>query len=92
MLMDDEVAFIHFCYLNHSGDFNSDGSPNSSDKQVINSYMQPFVFIIDEWNCVLRDKNNNDDVQKIYLDFLCNLFKGQSYVALAYHCSLYFYL
>lgn len=45
---------------------------------------QPFVFIIDEWDCVLRDKKNNAEDQKKYLDFLCNLFKGQSYVALAY--------
>lgn len=45
---------------------------------------QPFVFIIDEWDCILRDKKNGEESQKEYLDFLCNLFKGQGYVALAY--------
>ncbi len=53
-------------------------------EQISDYTSQMFVFIIDEWDCVLRDKKNNADAQKIYLDFLCNLFKGQSYVALAY--------
>lgn len=44
----------------------------------------PFVFIIDEWDCVLRNDEINFEDQKIYLNFLCDLFKGQSYVALAY--------
>ncbi len=53
-------------------------------EEVFDSYQQPFVFIIDEWDCVLRDKKNSGEEQKIYLNFLCDLFKGQSYVALAY--------
>lgn len=40
VVVDDEIAFIHFYYLNHSGDFNSDGTPNSPDKQVINSTLK----------------------------------------------------
>lgn len=40
VVVDDEVAFIHFYYLNRSGDFNSDGTPNSPDKQVINSTLK----------------------------------------------------
>ena len=53
-------------------------------EEVFDSYQQPFVFIIDEWDCVLRDKKNSGEEQKIYLNFLCDLFKGQSCVALAY--------
>lgn len=53
-------------------------------EEVFDSNQQPFVFIIDEWDCVLRDKKNSSDDQKTYLNFLCDLFKGQSYVALAY--------
>lgn len=53
-------------------------------EEVFDSYQQPFVFIIDEWDCVLRDKKNSGEEQKTYLNFLCDLFKGQSYVALAY--------
>lgn len=51
---------------------------------VFSSTDIPFVIIIDEWDCVLRESRINDDGQKIYLDFLCDLFKGQSYIALAY--------
>lgn len=44
----------------------------------------PFVFIIDEWDCVFREHQNDTDAQNKYLDFLRNLLKDQSYVALAY--------
>ena len=44
----------------------------------------PFVFIIDEWDCVLRMRKFRPEDQVIYLDFLRNLLKDQSYVALAY--------
>ena len=43
----------------------------------------PFVFVIDEWDCVLRYYNSESE-QKKYLDYLYALFKGQPYVALAY--------
>ena len=43
----------------------------------------PFVFVIDEWDCVLRYYSSESE-QKKYLDYLYTLFKGQSYVALAY--------
>lgn len=43
-----------------------------------------FVFIIDEWDCILREnKFSQDDYQK-YLDFIRTLLKDKSYVALAY--------
>ena len=44
----------------------------------------PFVFIIDEWDCIFRIHKNNTEAQTKYLDFLRNLLKDQSYVALAY--------
>ncbi len=44
----------------------------------------PFVFIIDEWDCIFRENKNNESAQKIYLDFLRNLLKDAEYVALAY--------
>ena len=44
----------------------------------------PFIFIIDEWDCIFRQKKDNKDEQKQYLDFLRDLLKDQSYVALAY--------
>ena len=45
---------------------------------------RPFIFLIDEWDCVMRERQESEALQKQYLDFLRNLLKDQSYVALAY--------
>ena len=45
---------------------------------------RPFIFLIDEWDCVMRERQESEEAQKQYLDFLRNLLKDQSYVALAY--------
>lgn len=43
-----------------------------------------FIFLIDEWDCVMRERQESEVLQKRYLDFLRNLLKDQVYVALAY--------
>ncbi|MCD8205126.1 MAG: AAA family ATPase [Clostridia bacterium] len=43
-----------------------------------------FVFIFDEWDCVFRERKDDINGQKSYLDFLRDLLKDQEYVALAY--------
>lgn len=43
-----------------------------------------FVFLIDEWDCVMRERQESEALQKRYLDFLRDLLKDQPYVALAY--------
>ena len=43
-----------------------------------------FVVIIDEWDCVFREKRFDEDSQKEYLDFLRKLLKDKSYIALVY--------
>ncbi|MDE7188074.1 MAG: ATP-binding protein [Lachnospiraceae bacterium] len=43
-----------------------------------------FVFLIDEWDCVMRERQESEEQQKQYLDFMRNLLKDQPYVALAY--------
>ena len=43
-----------------------------------------FIFIIDEWDCTLRDNRYSVDDQKKYLDFIRNLLKDKAYFALAY--------
>ncbi len=43
-----------------------------------------FIFLIDEWDCVMRERQESESLQKQYLDFLRNLLKDQVYVALAY--------
>lgn len=45
---------------------------------------ESFIFIIDEWDCILRDNRYSADDQKKYLDFIRNLLKDKTYVALAY--------
>lgn len=45
---------------------------------------EEFVFIVDEWDCVFREYQNDTLSQKIYLDFLRNLWKGKRYVSLVY--------
>ena len=44
----------------------------------------PFIFIVDEWDCIFRESQNDTEAQRVYLDFLRNLLKDQSHVALAY--------
>ena len=45
---------------------------------------EPFIFIIDEWDCVFRMHKNKEDAWATYLEFLRKLLKDKSYVALAY--------
>ena len=44
----------------------------------------PFIFIIDEWDCIFRSRKNQLKEQTKYLDFLMDLLKDKSYIALAY--------
>lgn len=43
-----------------------------------------FIFLIDEWDCVMRKRQKSEELQEEYLDFMSNLLKGKPYVALAY--------
>lgn len=43
-----------------------------------------FVFIIDEWDCIFREKKHNTEIQAQYLNFLRDLLKDKLYVKLAY--------
>ena len=43
-----------------------------------------FVFVIDEWDCVMREMQTDHEAQKRYLDFLRYLLKDRAYVALCY--------
>lgn len=45
---------------------------------------ESFIFIIDEWDCVFRNKQINGEEQTAYLDFLRDLLKDKEYVSLAY--------
>lgn len=53
-------------------------------RQVYARTGREFIFLIDEWDCVMRERQESEEIQKKYLDFLRNLLKDQTYVALAY--------
>lgn len=52
--------------------------------EVFQDKKVPFIFIIDEWDCIFRVHKSDEKSQTKYLNFLRNLLKDQSYVALAY--------
>ena len=55
------------------------------DMQDIYAHTQrPFVILIDEWDCLFREYENDNAAQKSYLDFLRSWLKDKEYVALAY--------
>ncbi len=43
-----------------------------------------FVIIIDEWDAVFRERKEDKEGQKLYLDFLRDWLKDKEYIALAY--------
>ena len=44
----------------------------------------PFVVIIDEWDCIFREYKQDKEAQENYLDFLRDMLKDKSCIALAY--------
>ncbi|MDR1764783.1 MAG: ATP-binding protein [Lachnospiraceae bacterium] len=42
------------------------------------------VVIIDEWDCIFRENQNNQKAQKEYLEFLRDFLKDKPYISLAY--------
>ena len=63
---------------------------NSQDKlyealdDVFSDSKVPFVFIVDEWDRIMREKKEDAQSLKLYLERLEGIFKDQSYIALAY--------
>lgn len=53
-------------------------------KDIFAVTKRPFVILIDEWDCLFREYQQNKEAQKQYLDFLRVWLKDKSYVALAY--------
>ena len=53
-------------------------------EQIYSETKRKFIFLVDEWDCVMRERQESEELQKQYLDFLRDLLKDQSYVALAY--------
>lgn len=56
---------------------------------IFNQTKIPFVFIIDEWDCVFRVFKSDTEGQSKYLGFLRDLLKDQPYVALNYATGIF---
>ena len=52
--------------------------------EIFDAKRVPFIFVIDEWDCIFRMFKNNNAEQTDYLDYLRELLKDRKYVALAY--------
>ena len=53
-------------------------------EEIFAKTKKKFIFLIDEWDCVMRERQESEEMQKQYLDFLRDLLKDQPYAALAY--------
>lgn len=62
----------------------SGGSLSAALEECYADTGKGFVIIIDEWDCIFREKAADSEAQKHYLDFLRDLLKNQPYVKLAY--------
>ncbi len=56
---------------------------------IFNKTDIPFVFIIDEWDCVFRSFKSDTEGQAKYLGFLRDILKEQPYVALNYATGIF---
>lgn len=64
--------------------FNSPDKLYESLDDVFSDSKDPFVFIIDEWDRIMREKKEDAQSLKLYLEWLESIFKDQAYIALAY--------
>ena len=53
-------------------------------KDVYANTHHPFIILIDEWDCLFREYEQDKEAQKKYLDFLRFWLKDKDYIALAY--------
>ena len=53
-------------------------------QEVFNYSKIPFVIVIDEWDCIMREKKEDPESLKQYLEWLKAIFKDKPYVGLAY--------
>ena len=53
-------------------------------KDIFSVTKHSFIILIDEWDCLFREYQQDKDAQKKYLDFLRAWLKDKEYVALAY--------
>lgn len=80
-----EQAVIHELHKAYAGFFPARETLLSAVlEQIYINTGEKFIFLLDEWDCIMRERPESESSQKQYLDFLRDLFKDQPYVALAY--------
>ena len=52
--------------------------------EIYEETREGFIFIIDEWDCILRNRKYTQNDYDTYLDFIRNLFIDKAYVSLVY--------
>lgn len=80
-LITDEIKDELFEYYSLSFDITS--LPRILNKIYAKEHCG-FIFLIDEWDCIFREYREDKESQKVYLDYLRNLFKDQPYIDLVY--------
>ncbi|MCD7839394.1 MAG: AAA family ATPase, partial [Erysipelotrichaceae bacterium] len=65
-------------------DFWDENDLSFSLDDIYSQTKNKFIFIIDEWDCLLRNKNSTEKDKVKYINFFDVLFKDQSYIELVY--------
>ena len=65
-------------------DYYDDTDLIQSMQDVYEESKRPFVIIIDEWDCILREYKKDTVSQEKYLDFLRDFLKDKGYIYLTY--------
>lgn len=78
--------YVAFDLIEHFGEIRFRDQQNLIQvmKDVFAGTKKPFIILIDEWDCLFREYQQDMDAQKQYLDFLRAWLKDKDYVALAY--------
>ena len=88
--MDEMIQYIQREVLTELREKYSDLIPEKETilsaalEKLYSNLNEGFIFIIDEWDCVFRNKKTGSEEQTKYLDFLRDLLKDKVYVLLAY--------
>lgn len=65
-------------------DYFDDTDLVESMQDVYQNTKNPFIIIIDEWDCVFREYKQDKEAQERYLDFLRDMLKDKAYIHLVY--------
>ena len=88
--VEEFITYIQTVVLEELREYYSDKIPKQEKflsaalEKLFSRTGESFVFIIDEWDCILREKKYATEDYRKYLDFIGELLKDKAYVSLAY--------